>query len=80
MAAILIVVPPARQIIPRHRLSRYRTKFPEWSRLAFVDNPQTPAQGGGEPPIIAMGAAIANAIFDGSGKRHLQLPIGPTAL
>jgi isoquinoline 1-oxidoreductase len=45
--------------------------------ILFVDNPETPALGGGEPPIIAMGAAIANAIFDAVGARVLQLPIAP---
>jgi CO/xanthine dehydrogenase Mo-binding subunit len=34
-------------------------------------------QGGGEPPIICMGAVIANAIFDAVGARVLQLPMTP---
>jgi CO/xanthine dehydrogenase Mo-binding subunit len=45
--------------------------------IVLVDNPQTPALGGGEPPIIAMGAALANAIFDVAGARLLQLPMTP---
>ena len=45
--------------------------------IVFVDNPQTPALGGGEPPIIGMGAAIANAIFDAGGKRPFELPVLP---
>ncbi len=45
--------------------------------IVLVDNPQTPALGGGEPPIIAMGAALANAIFDAVGARVLQLPMTP---
>ena len=34
-------------------------------------------QGGGEPPIICMGAVIANAIYDATGARLLQLPMTP---
>jgi nicotinate dehydrogenase subunit B len=45
--------------------------------IVLVDNPETPALGGGEPPIIAMGAALANAIFDAVGARLLQLPMTP---
>ncbi len=45
--------------------------------ILFVDNPETPALGGGEPPIIAMAPAIANAIFDAVGVRLLQLPMTP---
>jgi CO/xanthine dehydrogenase Mo-binding subunit len=36
---------------------------------ALVDNRQSAPLGGGEPPIIAMGAALVNAIFDASGAR-----------
>jgi nicotinate dehydrogenase subunit B len=42
-----------------------------------VENPQTPSLGGGEPPIIALGAGLANAIFDAVGDRLLQLPMTP---
>jgi CO/xanthine dehydrogenase Mo-binding subunit len=45
--------------------------------IVLVDNPEAPALGGGEPPIIAMGAALANAIFDAVGARVLQLPMTP---
>ena len=40
-----------------------------------MDNPQTAALGGGEPPSIGMGTALANAIFDAGGKRQVELPI-----
>ena len=43
--------------------------------IVLVDNAQSPALGGGEPPIIAMGAAVANAIFDATGARVVQLPM-----
>ena len=41
----------------------------------IIDAQNEPAQGGGEPAIITMGAVIANAIFDAVGARVLQLPI-----
>ena len=43
--------------------------------VVLVDNPQLNALGAGEPPIIAMGAALANAVFDATGKRLLELPM-----
>jgi isoquinoline 1-oxidoreductase len=42
-----------------------------------VDNIDSPPQGGGEPAIITMGAAIANAIFDACGARCYRLPMTP---
>lgn len=43
--------------------------------VVLVDNPQMTAVGAGEPPIIAMGAALANAVFDATGARLLELPM-----
>jgi isoquinoline 1-oxidoreductase len=45
--------------------------------IVLVENPEMPALGGGEPPIIAMGAALANAIFDAVSARVRQLPMTP---
>jgi isoquinoline 1-oxidoreductase len=45
--------------------------------LVLIDNPELPAQGCGEPPIVNMGSVIANAIFDAVGVRLLQLPMTP---
>jgi nicotinate dehydrogenase subunit B len=45
--------------------------------IVLVDNPQTAALGGGEPPIIAMGAVLANAIYDAAGARLMALPMTP---
>ena len=50
------------------------TSLPEID-VVLVDNPQMNALGAGEPPIIAMGAALANAVFDATGKRMLELPM-----
>jgi isoquinoline 1-oxidoreductase len=41
----------------------------------ILDAKDLPFQGGGEPPIICMGAVIANAVFDATGARLLQLPM-----
>jgi nicotinate dehydrogenase subunit B len=43
----------------------------------LIENPDVPASGCGEPPIIVMGAVVANAIFDATGARLLQLPMTP---
>ena len=43
----------------------------------IIDAPQSPAQGGGEPAIICMGGLLANAVFDATGARLLQLPMTP---
>jgi CO/xanthine dehydrogenase Mo-binding subunit len=43
----------------------------------IIDATQSPAQGGGEPAIICMGGLLANAVFDATGARLLQLPMTP---
>ena len=43
----------------------------------LIDAPDIPPQGGGEPPIVCMGAVIANAVFDATGARLYQLPMTP---
>ena len=44
----------------------------------LIDAPDLPASAGGEPPIICMGAALANAIYDATGARLLHLPMTPS--
>jgi CO/xanthine dehydrogenase Mo-binding subunit len=46
----------------------------------LIDNPETPASGCGEPPIVNMGAVIANAIYDAVGARLRQLPMTPARI
>jgi nicotinate dehydrogenase subunit B len=43
----------------------------------ILDRKDKPPQGGGEPAIIAIGAVIANAIFDATGARLYRLPMTP---
>jgi len=43
----------------------------------LLDLPNEPAQGGGEPAIIVMGALMANAIYDAVGARLFQMPMTP---
>jgi nicotinate dehydrogenase subunit B len=41
----------------------------------LVKNDELAPQGGGEPAIVPMGGAIANAVFDATGARVHRLPI-----
>ncbi|MGC8794210.1 MAG: xanthine dehydrogenase family protein molybdopterin-binding subunit [Bryobacteraceae bacterium] len=43
----------------------------------LLDNPEAPASGCGEPPIVNMGAVLANATHDATGARLLRLPLTP---
>jgi CO/xanthine dehydrogenase Mo-binding subunit len=43
----------------------------------FVEDKNAAPQGGGEPAIITMGGAVANAICDATGARVFQLPMTP---
>jgi nicotinate dehydrogenase subunit B len=43
----------------------------------LIDVKDAPPQGGGEPPIVATGAVIANAVFDAVGVRLFLLPMTP---
>jgi CO/xanthine dehydrogenase Mo-binding subunit len=43
----------------------------------LVKNDELAPQGGGEPAIVPVGAAIANAIFDATGARLFQMPMTP---
>ncbi len=63
-----------------HSLDTY--DIPRFSWLPKIETvilsrQDQPPQGGGEPAIIAIGAVIANAIFDATGARLYQLPMTP---
>ena len=50
---------------------------PEVIDTVILDRQDQPPQGGGEPAIICMGGAMANAIFDACGARLYQMPMTP---
>ena len=58
--------------------SRYRvpriTDLPE-IEVVLVGDPANPSTGAGEPGIVPIAAAVANAVYDATGKRIPQLPI-----
>ena len=43
----------------------------------ILDRKDQAPQGGGEPAIIAIGAVVANAIFDATGARLYRMPMTP---
>ena len=55
------------------------TKFSNTPEIecVFIEKMDSKPQGGGEPAIICVGGAIANAIFDACGARVNQMPITP---
>ena len=60
--------------------SYHITKFsmvPPKLETVLLDLPDEPPQGGGEPAIIAIGAVVANAIFDATGARLYRVPMTP---
>lgn len=55
------------------------TKFSNTPEIecVFIDKMDSKPQGGGEPAIICVGGAIANAVFDACGARVNRMPITP---
>ena len=43
----------------------------------ILDRKDKAPQGGGEPAIIAVGAVVANAIYNATGARLLRMPLSP---
>ncbi len=62
------------------RLSEYRVpRFHDMPAVEVIllDRRDLPSQGGGETPMIAVAPAVANAIFDATGRRLRSLPLLP---
>ncbi|MBK5209003.1 MAG: xanthine dehydrogenase family protein molybdopterin-binding subunit [Flavobacteriaceae bacterium] len=55
------------------------TKFSVTPKIecVFMDKMDSKPQGGGEPAIICVGGAIANAVYDACGARINRMPITP---
>jgi len=45
--------------------------------VVLINRPEMPAFGGGEPSIVPVPAAIANAVFDATGVRLREIPFTP---
>ncbi len=62
-------------------LSSYQIPRFSWApgkiETILIDNHEIEPSGCGEPPIVGMGALIANAFFDATGGRTNRLPLTP---
>jgi nicotinate dehydrogenase subunit B len=61
------------------KLSRYRVpRFADVPAIetVLVDRKDLPSAGAGETPIVALAPAVANAIFQATGKRLRSMPMG----
>jgi len=61
-------------------LDNYKIPLFSWLpkiETVILDRQNQPPQGGGEPAIIAIGAVVANAIFDATGARLYRMPMTP---
>lgn len=64
--------------IANPRLSQYRVpRFSDMPEIevVLVDRKDLPSAGAGETPIVAVAPAVANAIFDATGKRLRTMPL-----
>jgi len=59
----------------RYEITRF-SKTPV-IECVFVNKMDAKPQGGGEPAIVCVGGAIANAVFDACGARVNQIPVIP---
>jgi nicotinate dehydrogenase subunit B len=61
------------------KLSRYRVpRFSDVPAIetVLVDRKDLPSAGAGETPIVGLAPAVANAIFEATGKRLRSMPMG----
>jgi nicotinate dehydrogenase subunit B len=68
-----------RKMLTRNYDSYSITQFnmaPELEAILLDSKDEVP-HGGGEPPIVCMGAAVANAVFDATGARVFRQPLTP---
>ena len=68
-----------RTMLTRNYDSYAFTQFnmaPELEAIILDSKDEVP-HGGGEPPIVCMGGAVANAVFDATGARLYRQPLTP---
>ena len=66
-----------RKMLTRNYDSYAFTQFdmaPELEAIILDSSEEIP-HGGGEPPVVCMGGAVANAIFDATGARMYRQPM-----
>ncbi|HSB16059.1 MAG TPA: molybdopterin cofactor-binding domain-containing protein [Bryobacteraceae bacterium] len=66
-----------------HNFDSYQIPRFSWLpkiETVLIENPEVPASGCGEPPIVTMGAVVANAVHDAVGARLFQLPMTPARI
>jgi CO/xanthine dehydrogenase Mo-binding subunit len=66
-----------------HNFDSYQIPRFSWLpkiETVLIENPEVPASGCGEPPIVTMGAVVANAVHDAVGARLVQLPMTPARI
>ncbi|MGP8078867.1 MAG: molybdopterin cofactor-binding domain-containing protein [Thermoplasmata archaeon] len=61
--------------LSQYRVPRFRDVPP--IDVLLLDRRDLPSQGAGESPLIAVAPALANAIFDATGRRLRSLPLAP---
>ena len=61
-----------------YELPRF-SSLPEIETI-LVKNDELSPQGGGEPAIVPVGGAIANAIHDATGARLFRMPMDPESV
>lgn len=69
----------SRKMLSRNYDNYFITQFnmvPELD-VVIMDSEETVPHGAGEPAIVVMGGAIANAVFDAVGIRPNRLPLNP---
>jgi len=64
--------------LSEYRVPRFRDVPP--IEVLLLDRRDLPSQGGGEAPLLAVAPAIANAIYDATGRRLRSLPLVPDGL
>lgn len=70
------------EILDRHFGTYQLPRFTDVPKIetVLIKNDELAPQGGGEPAIVPMGAVIANAVFDLTGKRLYRLPMTPARM